>query len=307
MLARFFKKSKPIGYISLLILLLIFIGIHFFLVEQRADIGQTIGVFIIFSLFIFISDFIIRKNHLTPTNFYALFVFILLIGLFPSVLYLSKSSISFLFVLLSIRRVYSIQTKKELLIKLFESGFYLGISFLLYPITIIYVILIYSSYILYIHMINKDLLLSILGFITPIFLVFTYFFLTNDIASFKNITELDINFTIIDFTQFNLFLPLILMSLLVVWALIKNFSNRHVFGVDWKNSLNIVMVQLFLSILLIMMSSLTMKSSILFLFFPSAILIGNLVALIKKYWVKELLLLSLLLVALIIPFIEFNL
>lgn len=306
MLARFFKKSETLGFISLVALLLVYILIHLFSGNYEVNtksVAVLLSVFVLFSLFVFLLDFIIYKNQLTPTNYYTIFVFVLLIGLFPSVLITSKISVSYFFIVLAARRIYSIQTKKQLLLKLFDSGFYIGIAFLIYPATGFFLFLIWISYALYIHVFSKDLFLPILGFLVPLFLSFTYYFLTDNLVSFKSITELNIFFDYRVFTGQALYIPLLIVSILCLWALVKLFSNRHLFGVKWNNSFKLVLFHLLVSLTIILTSGVAVEETILFLFFSVSIIAGNAISLIQKNWFKETLLLMLLAFTFLIPFL----
>ncbi len=306
MLARFFQKSEPISFLSLLILLLIYIIFYSFY-EFSGEINfiyilQILVSFVFFGSLIFIGDFIIEKNHLTPANYYAIFIIVLLFGLFPSALNLSRISLGHLFVLLASRRMYSIRTKKVLLLKLFDSGFYIGIAFLLYPISALYLLLIYISYFIYIRVINKDLLLPIIGFITPILVTFTYFFINDDYASFKTLVEINIYYDFADFTnQFTYYFSGLVVIILLISAIFKNISNRHTLDNEGKNNLNLVLNHLFIGIILFSINTMNFTESIQFLFLPTAILIGNLLNQTQKYWVKEMLLYSIILLTFILP------
>lgn len=307
MLARFFKKSDPLGFISLLVLLIVYMIIQillgFFTVNTLKSFTLLLGVLLVFSFFIFLIDFIIKKNQLTPPNYYAVFVFVLLIGLFPSVLELSKVSYSYFFILLALRRIYSIQTKKHLLLKLFDSGFYIGIAFLLYPPSGLFLFLVLASYSIYIHVVSKDILLTVIGFFTPIFIVFTYFFLSDNLYAFKSLTELNISFDYRFFMFSTIYIPLLIVCFLCFLGMIKIFSNGHLLGIRWQNSNKLVVFHLLIGIIIALIDSVTLNKNLLYLFFPIAIFIGNMVFLNEKVWMKQLILFVLLILTFVLPFI----
>lgn len=306
MLARFFKKSDPIGFISLLILLIVYILIQIFIkvfvVNSLKSFTLTIVVLLFFSFFVFFIDFIIKKNQLSPPNYYAIFIFVLLMGLFPSVLELSEVSYSYFFVLLALRRIYSIQTKKQLLLKLFDSGFYIGIAFLLYPPSGLFLFLVIASYSIYIHVVSKDILLTIIGFFTPIYILYIYFFLSDNLYAFKSITELNINFDYRFFTNSILYIPLFIVLFLSFTGMMKMFYNGHLLGVRWQNSHKLVVFHLLIGIVISLINSASINRNLLYLFFPIAILIGNMVFLSEKKWIKEFILFMLLTLTFILPF-----
>ena len=246
----------------------------------------------------------VSKNHLTQVNYYAILFFVLLIGLFPSVLTLSKISLSHFFVLLSVRRLYSIHSKKQLLSKLFDSGFYIGIAFLLYPQTIVYVLLIYASYFIYIKIINKNLLLPIIGFLTPVFVVFTYYFMQDKLATFQSLIEINLDYELIKFSTQQLLLPLVLIAAILVFSLFKILLNANSFEVSDKNSNKLVIAHLGASILILILNNHDITESIQYLFFPTAVLFGILYNLTMKIWIKEFVLYIFLLLAFGLPFLQ---
>lgn len=308
MLTRFFQKSEPISFVSIVILLFTYIFIHavFPFPSQLGyvKVFHVFGEFLFFTFFIFLVSFIVSKNHLTQTNYYAILFFVILIGLFPSVLTFSKISMSHLFLLLGARRLYSIHTKKQLLSKLFDSGFYIGIAFLLYPQTIFYLLLIYASYFIYIKIIDKNLLLPIIGFLTPVFVVYTYHFVQDKLSAFQSLTEINLDFALTHLLPQHLSLPLILVGTFIVFSLMKIFSNAQFFEVSDKNSNKVVIAHLGISVLILVLSNRDITESIQYLFFPVAVLFGILFNLNMKHWIKEVVLYVFLLLTFGLPFIQ---
>ncbi len=308
MLARFFQKSEPISFVSLLFLLFLIIVFSSFsplhVVTNLPFIIHVISVFVFFAFIIFLVNFIIEKNHLTPANYYAVLLFILILGLFPSVFVISKISLSHLFLLLAVRRIYSLYSKKDILSKLFDSGFYIGISFLLYPQSILYFFLIYFSYFIYLKIINKDLLIPLLGFITPIFICFTYFFIFDDLATFYSIIELNIVFDILKMYTYGFIIPILLLLILLFWSLFLVFTKRQIFEGKDKSSIKLTIAYLIISIFVLLLNNLEIEETIQYLFFPIAVLIGNLFYLIRSYWIKDVLLYGVLLLIFTLPFLQ---
>ncbi len=307
MLARFFQKSEPISFVSLLFLLFVFIIIRFFIpLPTGVDLGfvlQSFSVFLFFTFVVFLANFIIEKNHLTSTNFYAIFIFVLILGLFPTVFSFSKISLSHLFILLAVRRIYSIRSKKLLLSKLFDSGFYMGVAFLLYPLSFLYVLLIYVSYFIYKKIIDKNLLLPLIGFLTPVFIVFTYFYVFDKLSVFISLIEININFEILEHFTTSSIIPIMFIMGILIIALLKIITKWQSFDGKDKNSTKLIVAHLLISMFILLTNNLKIEYTIQFIFFPSAILIGDLLFLVRKNWIKNLLLYSLVILAFVVPFL----
>jgi len=293
MLARFFKKSEPISLITLYFLLFVYTIIQAFKIKEDYSLQGILsffGIFLLLSFFLFFEEFIIRKNRLAPLNYYAIFVFVMLIGFFPQVISFSRIGFANLFIYLALRRIYSLRTKNELLLKLFDSGFYIGISFLLYPISLLFFILIYVGYFIYIKIISKDLLLPMVGFITPIFIAFAYFFFLDDLASFKTLIEINIGFDYQKYQNTSFIIPAIYVLFFVIWALFVNFSRRNSLGKDGKNGFNLVLIHLLLALIIVSIYNIQIEKSIQFVFFPISVLLGKLFSYLKSYRIKDILL-----------------
>lgn len=307
MLARFFQKSKPISFVSLLLVLFVFVTIHITVSSYQqlglGNISGIFGVFLFYTFLVFLVSFIVSKNHLTQANYYAILFFVLLMGLFPTVLKISNISLSHLFVLFAARRIYSVYSKKMLLSKLFDSGFYLGVAFIFYPQSILFLILIYASYFIYIKIIDKNLFLPLVGFLTPIFISFTYFFIIDKTSVFRSIIEMNIGFDLLKITEIKFLIPLIATTIVLIFSLLKIFSKFQSFEGRDRSSNKLVIVHLVISVLFLLLNNLRIEETIQYLLFPVAVLAGNLFYLLKKYWIKDVILYGLLILAIILPFL----
>lgn len=307
MLARFFQKSQPISFVSLLFLLFLFITAHYLfplpVQNSLASALDILAAFLFFVCMLFLVSFIVSKNRLTKANYYSILIFVLLLGLFPSVFEITKVSFSHLFLLLAARRIYSIRSKKMLLSKLFDSGFYIGIAFLLYPQTILFLLLIYASYSIYLKIINKNLLLPIVGFFTPILVVFTYYFVFDKLPAFNSLMEINVGFELKKFTSLEFLLPSLLLLLILIFSLFKILSKALSFDGKSKNSNKLVIAHLVIGLLILFLNNLKLEETIQYLFFPIAVITGKLFYLINKTWIKDIVIYSLLLLAILLPFL----
>jgi len=296
MLANFFKKSDPLNFLTLVFLLFIYSGVRLFKQATPIDLEMgllALGRFLLFSIFVLWVSFMISKNKLTPDSYYSLFVFVLLFGIFTDTMQLSKINLANLFILLAGNRIYSFYLKKNIALKLFDSGLLLGIAFLLYPASILYIILIYTGFILFVRTIEKEIFIPILGFLTPIFLVFMYYALFREVRDFVTIIELNIGFSTDMLLINKLLIPLVFLTILAVFAI--NMSIKKIYLSDNRSQKNIKLsiTYIGLSTLVILLYTLNLNEGIVFLFFPLAVLIGNLIHLLKKKWLKNLILYSL--------------
>jgi len=304
MLTHFYSKSEPISFISLLLLLLAYMiavnfGTPFLGFSLLLDIA---GRFVFFTVFVFLAQHIITSTKVTRSTHYALFVFVILIGIYNTGLTVSKISFSSLFILLSMLRLYSLYEKKRQRLKLFDAGLFLGIAFLLYPLSILYIIVIYVGYSLYIKTIEKELLIPIIGFLTPLFLLFSYHYVFGNMQEFITTIELNIGFSVEKIDTLTYHISFGVLFLLLIYSIYKNIGNHALSDSENKQSEKLVIIHLIISLLLVVFYNLNVAESIQFIFFPAAVLVGNMIDLLQKKWVKEALLMGLLIFSFASPF-----
>ncbi len=291
MLAKFFHRSEPISFVFLMIWLafLVFthtektnvsgIGISYFL--------YSIGLFFFFVGLMFYVDFLIQRYKLSPANYNAHFFFLILLGLFPDVIAFKPVLISLGFILLATGSILNLRNKNLLSIKLFNSGFFLGIAYLIAPISILYLVLIYIGYFVYLKIIDKRLLIPIIGFITPLFLVFAYFYWKDQVPIFKNWTEIDITTSFWWVSDFKTAIPIFIYSVILALLTLKYISIGSFSELDEERNYKIIIAFLFVTITILLINSHAIKYQIIWSFFPAIFLIGNTVQKIKRNWLKE--------------------
>ncbi|MGK0412938.1 MAG: amino acid permease, partial [Polaribacter sp.] len=206
MLANFLNKSKPINFITLLILFFVlFLSSIYFAFFRDGFTGDKLlksVILLFFFLFIFfIYNFILAKNKLTFDNSYGYFLLTLfIIPILPNLLDYKILIITSIY-LLFIRKIYSLRSEKNVLEKLFDSGFWLGVLCIQEPLFIIFLLLISVAALLHKKINIHTLLVPIIGLITPLFLYFTYFLWVDKTEEFMNLFKLDLKFDVEVYAQ----------------------------------------------------------------------------------------------------------
>ncbi|MDR7208647.1 DUF6427 family protein [Flavobacterium piscis] len=188
MITSVFKKSTPLNYSLVVILILVFFFL--FQIQEPSLISSYFLAFQKVSLlcFIFASfflvNFIVKKNGLSKDNGYAIFFYLLFIlfspGIFnnPNVLYAN------FFVLLAIRRLISLQSLKASKEKIFDASFWILIASLFQFWCILFLILVFISIIFHV---SRDYRNWVLPFIA-LLAVASLFFMVSLIFNFDAIT-----------------------------------------------------------------------------------------------------------------------
>ncbi|CAA0226474.1 DUF6427 family protein [Tenacibaculum maritimum] len=292
MLANFFGKSKPVNFLVIFALFLCLSSISLLTNNQHINnisfflkhFGKTLVLFLIlFSVY----NFILSKNELTFDNSYAFLFFVLLIGLFPNTITIDKNFYINLTLFLALRKIYSLQSEKSTVKKLFDGGFWLGICFIIEPFSLIFCLLFYAAIFLHKKITIQTLLVPMIGFFVPIFLYFTYCFWHDNMVSFLQLFkwftsyEFDIYFQIK--YSYGIFLVLFLVATSLLLKTPKALAVNNTFKGNWI----LIMFNLLVTLFLVVLSKHKNGGELLFTFFPISIILANGFELLQKKWLKE--------------------
>ncbi len=141
MIIRFFKFTK-LPQVILAIIISIFIMIAFNNTNHLVD--QAYSLIILVAIF-FMSLFIISKNSILKNNQYISLGLIIFCGIYFKMPFEINITASYLFLLFSVRKIYSLKSKKNQNKKLFDIGFWFVISIILSPANFFFIITILSG------------------------------------------------------------------------------------------------------------------------------------------------------------------
>ncbi|WP_369048091.1 DUF6427 family protein [Tenacibaculum sp. UWU-22] len=300
MLGNFFSKSKPITFVALLGLFMVFFTIALinkvsvsFLFENTWLNVFSYGVLLVLNFAFFL--FIDKKNKLSPDNAYAFLFFILCITAIPESFLNEKTLLVNALLFLFFRKIYSLQNSKQSIQKLFDGVFWLSITFIIEPNTLVFIILLYASIFMYKKPTIQILIVPLVTFLIPVFLYFTYCFWYNETENFYNLfnwkVSLNYDYSHIEMLLFIGFFTLI--SLFYKTPKAIAISNR--FKKNWILISTHFLVAVFFALFL----SQGNKSEWLYAFFSIAIILANGLQLINKEWIKDFIIVLFLLNALL--------
>ena len=141
MIIRFFKFTK-LPQLTAAVIVSILINLAF--IDLNNLINELYGLFVLILIF-FLSLFIISKNSILKNNQYTSLCFIIFCGIYFKMPSQISITVSYFFLLLSLRKVYSLKSKKNKNKKLFDMGFWFIISLILNPINSLFIITIFSG------------------------------------------------------------------------------------------------------------------------------------------------------------------
>ena len=164
MIIQFFKFTKlP----QLIVSSFLSIGIMFNFkkdIISLNNLSSSLALILVFLL----SIFIISKNSILKNNQYTTLGLIIFSGFFYKTELNALIVLSYFFLLLSVRKIYNLQSAKKTDKKLIDIGFWFSISTILNPINLIFCFTLFFGIYIY-HKINFNILFKIfLGYISVI-------------------------------------------------------------------------------------------------------------------------------------------
>lgn len=279
MLSNFLSKTRPINYLSIFLLLFCFFILSIFSVDKLElsvvkllKIGATILALLFMVLMM---NFVVQKNRLTKDNSYTIFIFVLLLGMLPITMSWSFVFASNLFLLITLRRVYSFSNNSRIAIKIFDASFWLGISALLYPPAILFWLVILIGMSFYSKLNFKNILNSLLGVSIPIFLFYVYCFTFDQLPFFNNLFNFNFSNDYTNYGNLKFLLALTIIVSLLIWS---TFSvTLELYKVSTKNQIKwfLLLFNLMVATVISFSSYEKNGSELMFLFFPTSIILAN--------------------------------
>ncbi|MDG1112007.1 MAG: DUF6427 family protein [Polaribacter sp.] len=306
MLTNFFGKSKPINFIVLLLVFFCAFFLNSFHSFSASEMKPFFMVektvfFLVLTFLLFGVNFIISRNKLTLDNSYALLFYLLVISFFSKYLYDYQVFLEYFLHLFFLRKVYSLQTLKEVFKKLFDAGFWLGVMCLMNPFLIVFSLLLFTAIIVHKRVRFQTLLIPVIGFLIPIFLFFTYSFWIGELSLF---TDKFIFYTTYDFSRYqeaSFLAPLGVLSFFLLFAIFMKTGSAFSVNNRFRKSWILLLSHLFTSISYLFITFDRDGSELLIAAFPVAVILANGFESIQRNFLKEIGLILFVLIALLGP------
>lgn len=197
MITSVFKKSTPINYSLLVILVLLTFFLYQFQdskwTNSLALIGEKAGLLLITLASFFLSNFIVKKNGLTKDSGYTILFFFVLMLFFPSIWNNNNLILSNFFILLAMRRLVSLQTLKAPKEKIFDASLWIFAASLFHFWAVLFILLVYISIIFHVSRDYRNWLLPFVAFFTMAVLFIFYALLFDKSAISFYLEKMTIN------------------------------------------------------------------------------------------------------------------
>lgn len=294
MVSSVFGKTRPINFIFIIIFLLFFfIGVHFFLLKTSSDflsILKLLGIITLIFTSVFLTNFISKKNGITRDNTYAALLFVLILSFFPYTFSNIEIIISNVFILLAIRRIISLKSYTHIKLKLFDASLWICLATIFYEWAILFFFLVFVAILHYGLKDIRNWIIPIVAIVTVCIFVVTFFYLTNQLDKLSGILDFKIELHIEKYLELRYLIPFLYILLLGILATFSYFTNIKSKLSDEQSSILLVIVAFLVSLFISLLSTNERASEFIFMGFPLAIIMTNYIELIKKWWYKEFLL-----------------
>jgi len=279
MITSFFRTSKPLHY---LIFLVLFFTIFVFQCLYNHNINQSpisyltlFGVFLLFLVTFFVYVFIITKNDLTQKNSFAALYLCLFIGILPQFFSAPIILLSNLFVLLGLRRIFSLKKNINTKKKLFDAGFWIALATIFYPWAILYFVPLFIAILMISSDYFKNTFAVFFGALSVSLTAFYYFFVLNKDFDIwlKQMPQINLEFSI--YYDLMTFFPLTILLASSLWG-ISSLFNTMVFKISKSRFVYFILFSaLLIGLTIPVVSENKSISDFIFLVFPLAIVMAN--------------------------------
>jgi hypothetical protein len=276
MITSVFKKSTPLNFSLVVILMLVF----FFLyqIQELAwtnsviSILQRVGLLCVLMGTIFLTSFVSKRNGLSRDSTYTAFFYFLFLLFFPDLFNNPNLILANFFVLLAIRRLVSLQTLKETKEKLFDASLWIFIAALFQFWSILYILLVFISVIFHVSRDYRNWVIPFIALfaVSILFISCSMIFEIDGIAFLYNNSRIDFN---VDYFTNNYqnaaFSIYVTVALFFVISMFSTLSNRPLV---LHSSYKKVIASFFIGILIFVLSANKSNELLVFTFAPMAIM-----------------------------------
>lgn len=233
MITSVFKKSTPLNYSLVVILILVFF--FMFQIRETSWINSYFTIFQKVSLLCFIMasffmvNFIVKKNGLTKDNGFAIFFYLLFVLFFPTIFNNSNVVYANFFLLLALRRLISLQSLKSSKEKIFDASFWIFIASLFQFWSILFLILVFISIVFHVSRDYRNWVLPFVALLAVaiIFLMISLMFHIDVVEFFQTRAVIDFKIDYFKNNYENGALSIYTaVALFFVFSMLTTLSNR---------------------------------------------------------------------------------
>ena len=304
MLTSFFSKSKPVIFLTVVLFMAVFyISANLQPIIQDFEfytLFTKLGVLVSFLLSAMVLDFIAKKNELTKRSGFKILIFAVCSVSFWAILQDNQVIVANLCVLLSLRRIISLKSRKDISLKIFDATFWVCIASLFYFWSILFIVIVYCGILF--HAVNyfKNWLIPFVAVFVVFIMATAYHLVFNDSFYSWSLWFQESSFNFSNYQNLVILIPLSILLALTLWTLSHYFKLFQKSGIRSRPTYMLVFITLIISMVVAIFSPVKNGSELLFFFVPFSIITSNYFDSKKERGFKEVLLIAFILMPLLI-------
>ena len=279
MITSLFKKSTPINYALVLFLVLICFVLYQFDNAAPdfsvADFIEKVGFFGIILGSLFLSNFIVKKNSLSKDSAFTVFFFLLLMLFFPKLFNDGNLLISNFFIVLSTRRIMSLQSHISQKEKVFDASLWVFAAALFHFWSILFIIVIFISILFSAARDYRNWILPFLAFITVFIIFVLYAFAFSPTAVDTLISKTTTSFKLDYFANTKENIAFSIFAAIAIYLIFSQISSLSRKPIIVQSSYKIILLSLFVGISVFLISPFKSNEVLIFTFLPLSIMATN--------------------------------
>ncbi len=293
MISKFFRKSSPIHFV--IITMLLFVGFTFAKVLGNPEITivfilKQLAVFGVCVLSIFIFDFFTSKNKLTKKNSYNLLFYGLFMILMFETFQDTKLIIANFFILLALRRIVSLRSKKEQKKKILDATIWISLATLLFFWSSLFFIVLFAALFLYTINDIKNWIIPFIGVILVAVITYALLIVFNiDYSTYITRFELQADFDFSVLNKRQIIIAATIYFSYFIWSLFYYLQNIKNKSKSYRPSYMLILISALIALIIIIISPDKTGAEFIFLIAPLAIIVTNYIELISEKWFREVL------------------
>ena len=291
MITTIFSKSKPINFLIVFCVLLASLLILEFKYAHSLSVNYglvtKIGMFLIVFFSVLLLHFIVVKNGLSQQSNIELLVFALFVLVVPQTFISYKIIVSNMFILMALRRMISIRSKKEIIKKLFDSGFLIGLASVFYFWSILFFPLIIISLLFFSESKAKYYFIPVLGLATLVVILtaVSVIFYGDIFSIFPQ--KIDFSFNYTAYNSFQLIGAITILLSFGLWSSVFYLTTIKKKMRSYRPSYKIMFVACMFATAIAIITPNKNGSEMIFLFAPLSVIIMNYIETITDNWFKN--------------------
>ncbi len=294
MLTSFFAKSRPLNFLILIGYVLVISGMYYVLnIDSGVGYKEILTVLGVVGLLIFsllLLDFIIRKNRLTGLNTYAILIFSGSAMMLPDLINEFDMVIANVFLLLSLRRIFSLRSFKNVERKILDATIWIVVASAFYFWCLLLFIPLYVAITNFPQRSMRYYLIPVTGWTGLLLMVFVYQLLVDDSFVWFQQWLDGISFDYSSYARIKTSVLITFISATLIWTTLSYFMTlSSVVKKDRPNRI-LVLYVLGVSIFMALITSEKSGGELVFILTPAAIVISGYIEKRSEIWFREILL-----------------